>query len=142
MNKILNIFTDGGSRGNPGPAAIGVYVTDEKGKELYRIGKRIGQSTNNEAEYTAVLEALKWLKENFEKIFFENNAVINFFLDSQLVVNQLNGSYKIKKMQLKEMAINIKIIEKEINGKIIYNFLGREKNKMADFLVNTSFKNL
>lgn len=65
---MITIFTDGGSRGNPGPAATGAYVTDEKGNILYAEGKRIGIATNNVAEYMAVIDALSWLSEHKNEI--------------------------------------------------------------------------
>ena len=66
-NNTLNVFTDGGARGNPGPSAIGVYITDGNKKEIAGFGKKIGIATNNVAEYKAVLEALSWIIENKER---------------------------------------------------------------------------
>ncbi len=66
MTNNLIVYTDGGARGNPGPAAIGIYITDEEGNSVLRFGKRIGETTNNTAEYQAVIEALKWIKDNFK----------------------------------------------------------------------------
>ena len=67
MSKIT-VFTDGGARGNPGPAALGVYIQDESGKTLASIGKVIGQATNNVAEYSAIVEGLNWLLLNKQKL--------------------------------------------------------------------------
>lgn len=143
MNNI-NIFTDGGSKGNPGPAAIGIYISDNTGREYLKLAKRIGVTTNNVAEYTAVLTALNWVKMNlksFDKFRTENSeGEFNFFIDSSLVVNQLNGIFKIKNADLKLLAIEIKKIEKEIENKINYRYISREENKIADFLVNKAFK--
>ncbi len=133
--KTLTIFTDGGSRGNPGLAAIGVYILNEKQKPILQLGKQIGITTNNVAEYTAVLEALIWLKNNFNQ---EGN-VYYFYLDSSLVVNQLNGLFKIKNENLKKIIMRIKSLEKEIHGKIFFKYIPREKNKIADSLVNSAF---
>lgn len=136
--KKLFIYTDGGARGNPGPAAVGVHIFDQEGKEFARIGKQIGRATNNVAEYSAVVFALLWLKENKENISLENYS-INFFLDSKLVVSQLNGYYKIKDMKLRELSIEVRQLEQEIGGNISYSFIPREKNSIADSLVNASF---
>lgn len=132
----LVAFTDGGARGNPGPAAIGFIVKDNQGKILAKIGKYIGRTTNNVAEYQAVIEALKWLVENKEVWKMEVGSEIQFFLDSNLVVNQLNGRFKVKDIKLKNLIIKVRCLEKEINGKLFYHFIPRQKNHHADFLVN------
>ena len=132
MSKILTIFTDGGARGNPGPAAIGFVVKDEAGKVLAREGKYIGETTNNVAEYTAVIEALKWLLVNS----INPVSLVNFYLDSKLVVCQLKGLYKIKKGHLRELVIRVRKLEKDLGIKTSYQLLPREKNYDADFLVN------
>jgi len=87
----LNIHCDGGSRGNPGPAAVGVVIKNQDNQVLFEISKTIGESTNNVAEYRGVIEALKLLKNKQVK-----TQRINFFLDSQVVANQLAGIFKIK----------------------------------------------
>lgn len=133
--KNIKIFTDGGSRGNPGPSAIGVLVLDEKNRELFRLGKQIGIATNNIAEYSAVFEALLWVKNNLKG----HDINLKFYLDSSLAVNQLNGIFKIKNQELKKIVVGIKKLEREISGKIFYFKIPREKNKKADFLVNSSF---
>ena len=133
--KNFKIFTDGGSRGNPGPAAIGIYILSDDNKCLLKFGKQIGVATNNIAEYSAVLFAFDWLKERFD------NESINyeFYSDSTLVVNQLNGVYKIKNLEIKKLIMKIKELEKNFLGKINYNYIPREKNTIADSLVNSSF---
>lgn len=133
MDKI-NVYTDGGARGNPGPAATGIYITSNDGKEILRLGKRIGETTNNTAEYRAVIEALSWIKENLKE-----KLTISFFLDSSLVVNQLNGIFKVKEKHLRDLLFRIRQLEQEINTDISYRYIPREKNKVADFLVNSSF---
>jgi ribonuclease HI len=130
--RNLFIFTDGGARGNPGPAAIGFMVKDNRGQVLVKLGKYIGRATNNVAEYQAVIEALKWIKSSIQYSIFS----IQFFLDSKLVVNQLNGRFKIKDVKLKNLIIKVRCLEKEIKGKIFYHFIPRQKNHHADFLVN------
>jgi ribonuclease HI len=97
-------------------------------------GKYIGQTTNNVAEYQAVVEALKWL--NSQTLMIGHQLSVQFFLDSKLVVNQLSGKYKIKDLKLKKLIVEVKELEKRINSKIVYYFISREKNYHADLLVN------
>ena len=132
MTKVLSIFTDGGSRGNPGPSALGVMIKNEEGKTIQKLNKFLGNKTNNQAEYLAVLEAFEWLSVNQDL----SSLKIDFFIDSKLVVNQLCGFYKIKNQDLKDLIIKIKFLENKISGKVFYHFIPREKNKEADFLVN------
>jgi len=135
MKKTLFVFADGGARGNPGPAAVGFLVKDNQGKVLVRQGKFIGRATNNVAEYMAVVEALRWFKKN---LIGSTRAVgaIKFFLDSKLVVNQLNGLFKIKNKNLRDLIIKVRELEQAVGGNISYYYQSREKNKQADFLVN------
>lgn len=135
----LNVFTDGGARGNPGYAGIGFIIIDnETGKVVKSFKKKIGIATNNVAEYTAVLEAIKWISENY----LSSELSIQFFSDSQLVVNQLKGNYKIKNFNLKKFVLKIKELEKEIKGNIFYQLISREKNRQADQLVNQALDSL
>ena len=101
--KIITINTDGGARGNPGPAGIGIVVSDGKNK-LAEIKEKIGETTNNVAEYRAVIKALDWLQENIDQIKPDR---INFNLDSMLIVNQIIGKYRIKQEHLKLLNQNI-----------------------------------
>lgn len=130
----LIIHTDGGSRGNPGPAAYGVVIEDESGKQIARLGKPIGITTNNQAEYSGVVAALEMVKQFIltEKKF----SSIEFYLDSDLLVNQLSGKYKIKSPELAVLAIKAKNLEKEISVSVIYKHIPREQNKTADKIVN------
>ena len=135
VEKVLRVFCDGGARGNPGPAAVGFVVKDNKGRTLVKIGKYIGKTTNNVAEYQGVIEALKWLKKNFPISQFPN-VQLNFLLDSKLIVNQLNGLYKIKNTRLRNLIVKVRILEREIKLPINYHYISRGKNKEADSLVN------
>lgn len=137
--RSLFIFADGGARGNPGPAAIGFIIKDSKGKILKREGKYIGETTNNVAEYQAVIESLKWIKKNLINSVVSINS-INFFLDSKLIVNQLNGLFKIKNSNLRSLIVKVRQLEQEVGGNVSYNFIPREKNKEADTLVNQSLE--
>jgi ribonuclease HI len=125
------VHTDGGARGNPGPAAIGVVIQDDTKKVLQEFGKKIGEATNNVAEYTAVAEALRALKN-----LVGESPEIEFFLDSTLVVHQLNGLFKIKDSTLRSLATDIRILETEVGGVVRYSAIPREQNHRADFLVN------
>src|SRR5512141_3124623 len=98
--KSLIIHTDGGARGNPGPAAIGAVIKTETGQILCELSRRIGESTNNVAEYKAVVSALTWLSEN-KKSFTGQANDITVFMDSTLVVNQLNGLFRVKDATLR-----------------------------------------
>lgn len=124
----LKIFTDGGARGNPGPAAAAVVICDTSGKIFKEIGKYLGEKTNNEAEYEAVIlalsEAAKLGAEQME---------IN--LDSELVGRQLNSVYKIKNIRMQELAIKVRHLETGFK-KVVYKTIPREKNAAADALVN------
>lgn len=131
----LKIYCDGGARGNPGPAASAFIVFSPEGKILAKEGVHIGEATNNVAEYKAIVFALEWLSKKSK----EDNIL--FFLDSQLVVNQLNGKYKIKNKKLLELVFEIKELEKNFSGKIIYKNIPREKNKITDSLVNQTLNN-
>ncbi len=130
----LIVHADGGSRGNPGPAAYGVVVEDESGKQIVRLGKTLGIRTNNQAEYSGVIAALEFIK----KLISSGNeiAAAEFYLDSDLLVNQLSGKYKIKSPELAILAIKAKNLEKEILVSVIYKYVPREQNKLADKIVN------
>lgn len=126
----LIIYTDGASRGNPGPAAYGFTISEGSGKLLQKQGKYIGIKTNNTAEYTAVLEALSWVKENLGQ-----KVELEVFVDSKLVAEQLSGKWKIKNAGLKPLFYEIKTLEMEL-GNVFYTYVPREKNTQADKLAN------
>lgn len=146
MRMKFIVHTDGGARGNPGPAAVGVVIEQnietENNKQktiiLHEFGKRIGETTNNVAEYTAVVEALKEVKRQKEKgkKELQDKAEIQFFLDSNLVVQQLNGVFKVKDGRLRELMMQVKILEQECGGVVTYAYVPREENKRADYFVN------
>lgn len=127
----LKINCDGGARGNPGPAATAFVVFDEQGNKIYHQGDFLGNATNNQAEYQAVLNAVTWLGENHPQ------AATKFFLDSQLVVNQLNGKFKIKNAQLRDLyqQIKQKILTHQLKLEE-FSFVYRTENFLADNLVN------
>jgi len=130
----INIFTDGGSRGNPGPAAIGGIIKDSQGKTIHKFGKKIGIATNNVAEYQSLNFAFTWLIANKPKL--ESLKFCHFFLDSALVVNQLNGLWKVKNSNMRQQIIYIRQLEAELGLSIKYTNIPREKNTQADSLLN------
>jgi len=133
--KKITIYTDGGSRGNPGPAAIGVVFSNEKGQDIKKYSEFLGENlTNNEAEYQAVIFALKKFKALFGKKLAKSSEV-EVRSDSEFLVKQLNGEYKIldPKIQLLFLEVwNLRLDFKNIKFKAIL----RAKNKEADSLVN------
>lgn len=134
MNKIF-INTDGGSRGNPGSAAIGIVFYDENEKEIHSFEECIGRATNNEAEYRAIVKALKIVIEGEPfKIDIDGEMVCR--LDSQLVVEQINGRYKIKQPHLQLFIDEIKALMSSLPSKMTFLHVRREQNKRADELVN------
>ena len=134
--KTLFIYTDGGARGNPGPAGIGVVIKTETGQILKKISRRIGETTNNTAEYMAVVEALTYLKEAKHYVKLNHYRQFKFHLDSAVVVNQLNGLYKVKEAHLRELLLKVRIFEQELDGSVTYQQIPRIQNSEADALVN------
>lgn len=133
---ILKIFTDGGSKGNPGPSSIGmVFYRD--GKKVFSYRADIGIGTNNRAEYMAVIGALEKLKVKNEKAIITNEIEkIEVYSDSRLLVNQLKGLFKVKNASIREYILKIKLLEREIGLPISYHLIPREQNTIADGLVN------
>ena len=136
------IHTDGGARGNPGPAAIGVVIElvadDEhhKMKVIAEFGKTIGKTTNNTAEYMAVIEALKYLSNSDTTSRPGESDEVDFYLDSTLVVNQLNGLYRVKEPHLRTLLFRVRMLESELTFPIRYTSVPREQNQRADYFVN------
>ena len=128
MPETLIIYSDGGARGNPGPAAIGFVIYNEDSHILKNVGMFIGTATNNQAEYRALIEALKAAIDLQAKQVF-------CFLDSELVVKQATGRYKVRQPELKNLVAEVlKLSNKFL--KIHFKHTPREKNKLADKLVN------
>ena len=133
INNILEVYTDGGAKGNPGLAAIGIVIYKNK-KKIFNLHQSIGWGTNNEAEYKALIKALNIIKE--KKDYFSQIEKIIFYSDSKLLVNQVNGFFKVKQGKIKEYILKIRELEMKINLPIVYHLIPREKNKEADQLVN------
>ena len=134
MKKII-IYTDGGSRGNPGKAAFGVVFCNEKEQVIKKYGEYLGDNlTNNEAEYLGVIFALKKFKALFGKAIAKISEVeINS--DSELLVKQMNGKYKIQDEKIQKLFIEIWNLKLDFKG-VKFKAIPREKNKEADRLVN------
>jgi len=143
-NKISNhliIYSDGGARGNPGPAGIGIYATSAN-KHLFSISEFLGVTTNNTAEYLAVIRAFEFIIAN--KLFAQK---FSFYLDSQLVVRQIKGEYKVKKPHLQKLNLRIKKLitclkEESTVEEIEFIHVSRDKNKNADELGNQAIDRL
>lgn len=126
--EILTIYVDGASRGNPGDAGIGVLITTKDGRVLKEIGKYLGKTTNNVAEYQALITALKQAKSLAA-------TTVKIFADSELMVKQINGEYKVKSAGLLPLYKEAKALLMEFNRYDIIHIY-REKNIEADRLAN------
>lgn len=137
--KIV-VYTDGGARGNPGPAGIGVVICNERGEVIKKYGEFLGDNmTNNEAEYGAVIFALKKLKLLLgkEKV---KQAEVEIRADSELMVNQMTGKYKLTDRRIQDFFITIWNLKIEFKS-IDFKHIRREQNKEADALVNQALDN-
>lgn len=130
--QSYTIHTDGGSRGNPGPAATGVVVFDPAGQCVHQFGTFIGITTNNVAEYTAVIHALEWLVTHVAPL--PHNLI--FKLDSQLVVQQLSGRWKIKDPQLATLHQRVQALISTHQLAVNFIYIPRAQNATADAQVN------
>ena len=128
----LKIYTDGGASGNPGPAGLGVVIYDDKNKIIVEISKYIGEATNNQAEYQALILALEKAKQL-------KAEEINCYLDSELVVKQINREYKIKDKGLGPLFIKVWNLSQNFK-KINFHHIPREQNKEADKLAKKAIK--
>jgi ribonuclease HI len=132
--KKITIFTDGGSRGNPGPAAVGAQIVDAKGTVVREVSEAIGNATNNFAEYYAVMRGLQVAKEVFGKSTKDMQVEVK--LDSELVKKQLNNEYQINEPGLVPYFIEIHNMRVASFPHIVFTHIGRDFNKEADRLVN------
>lgn len=124
----LTIYSDGGARGNPGPGGIGAVIYDEEGNKLAEVSEYLGECTNNQAEYRAILAAIQKAKE------FKTKE-LDCYLDSELVVKQLKGEYKVKNAELAPLFV--KVYNETLDfQKVNFHHVRREKNKEADKLAN------
>lgn len=124
----MRLFTDGGARGNPGPAAYGFVLESEEGDVLAAEGKAIGHATNNVAEYSALVAGL----ERALELGLDDVVVVS---DSELVVKQMRGEYKIKNEALRGLSLNVASLARRV-GRVEYTAVRRAHNELADRLVN------
>ncbi len=127
MTKVI-LNTDGGARGNPGPAAVGIVIRNIKNEIVLERGRYIGEATNNEAEYYALIDGLTAAKE-------KKADQVDCYLDSEFVVNQLKGTYKVKNERMKVLWEKTKVLEKNFKS-VTYTHIVRSKNTEADKIVN------
>ncbi len=124
----VKLFTDGGARGNPGPAAFGYVLEAEDGTVLAAHGESIGIATNNVAEYSALIAGL-------ERALELELGELEVVSDSELMVKQMRGEYKVKNEALRELSLSAKRLAEAV-GRVHYTAVRREHNKLADQLVN------
>lgn len=133
MEKII-CYTDGGARGNPGPAGAGVSIQDKDGNVLAEVSEHLGNGTNNYAEYAAVILGLRELKKMLGKKTKETEVEVR--MDSELVQKQLSGEYQIKEPSLVPQFIEIHNMRVKDFPHVSFVHVPREKNKEADRLAN------
>lgn len=124
----INVWIDGGARGNPGPAGYGVHIEDASGTVLAELHGGLGVATNNVAEYSGLLAALKWAVDH-------GHSEVHVRADSELLVKQMRGEYKIKNEGLKPLAARARLLCTDLE-KVVFEHVRREHNKNADRLSN------
>ena len=124
----VHIYTDGGARGNPGPAASGAVVKDLEGNLLANVMKYLGKTTNNQAEYTAIVIGL-------ERAVKLGATQVSLFMDSELATKQLKGEYRVKDPEIAKRFLEVKNLLHKFD-RVTFTHVRREKNKEADALVN------
>ncbi len=124
----LVVHTDGAARGNPGPSAIGIVVQDETGRVVYEASRCLGVNTNNEAEYLALIAAIEYVKDMRPK-------EVEFVLDSELVVRQVQGQYRVKEPRLQKLHARATMLLNAI-PKYSFRHIPRKQNARADELAN------
>ena len=130
--KKVVIKTDGACRGNPGPAAIGAVIRDEQGNIITTISRAIGTTTNNQAEYRAIIAAL-------EKAIELGARQVDLHSDSELVVRQIRGRYRVKKASLRELYQKVVQLQGKLQAFTVTR-IPREENREADRLANQALK--
>lgn len=141
MSQIkITLYTDGGARGNPGPAAAGAVILDDQGQIIKTATRYLGETTNNQAEYRALLLGLETIKK-LNPIDSTKDTSVEVFMDSELIVKQMNGEYKVKAPDLQPLFIEVRNISGQF-GKVSFTHVRREKNSQADALVNQTLDRL
>ncbi len=133
MSK-LTIYTDGGSRGNPGRAALGVVIKNDKGETIAAFGEYLGEQTNNFAEYSALIAGLEKAREL-------GATEADCVMDSELVMKQMNGVYKIREPSLQKLFVKAYNLSQQFK-KVNFRHVLRAKNQEADKLVNQTLDNV
>lgn len=131
----FTLYADGGARGNPGPAGSGAVVFDAAGKRIVEVADYIGVTTNNVAEYEAVLRGLKALKDAYPEGYFAG-VELCIRMDSKLVIEQLKGAYKVKHPNLIPRYLEVKNVLSRSFPHVSFEHVRREFNKDADALAN------
>jgi ribonuclease HI len=136
---MINVYIDGASRGNPGEAGIGILIKSDNGDTVFSAAGYGGKMTNNQAEYHALIAALTKIKKSPSLLVSsgtESTESINIHSDSELVVRQLNGQYKVKEPELKKLYDTVNELIKAIPSRIVIKHIKREQNREADRLAN------
>ena len=128
MSAYLNLYTDGACRGNPGEGGAGAVLTDQKGNVVGTVNKYLGICTNNVAEYSALILGL-------EEAVKREYGKLHIFLDSELLVNQIKGTYRVKNSNLKILMVSVRRLLSSLDEYTIKHII-RDKNKMADKMAN------
>ena len=128
MTNYLKIYTDGGARGNPGPAGIGAIAYDKNGEAAFTVSEYLGETTNNQAEYQAIIRAMEIARE-------KGARELDMFMDSELAVKQLNHEYKVKNQGLAPLFLKIHNLTVSFD-RVKFTHVRREQNKEADRLAN------
>lgn len=134
MQPDFIIYSDGGARGNPGPAAYGFVVIDALGRDIVKRGRTLGKTTNNVAEYMGAIEGLKALRAVIGKKK-ARAASVEVRMDSELVVKQMNGEYRIKGENITPLFIKLWNLRQDF-ASVMFTHVRREQNHAADKLVN------
>ncbi len=125
---MITAYTDGGARGNPGPAGYGVHVLDDEGNTLAELVGPLGHATNNVAEYSGLIAALEWAIDHGE-------SGVRVRMDSELVIKQMRGEYKVKHAGLQPLHAEARRLVARL-GRVTFEHVRREQNKVADALSN------
>lgn len=131
----ISVYTDGGSRGNPGPAGYGLVIYDQHQQIIHQNQQYLGIKTNNEAEYSGLLAALTWVVANQDKL---NIQKVIFHSDSELLVRQLTGQYKVKSVNIKPLFAQAQVLLSQLQVPVSFHHLYRESNTLADSLANAA----
>ncbi|MFA5967485.1 MAG: ribonuclease HI family protein [Patescibacteria group bacterium] len=134
MQKYI-LYTDGGARGNPGPAAAGVVIYDAHLKEVDKFAHYLGVATNNQAEYQALILGLGRIQKLVGDAHKIAETAVEVFMDSELIVKQLSGEYRVKNKDLKPLVAKVEELVAKFAA-VKFQHIFRDKNTLADKLLN------